>query len=339
MLHCIQHLSHKSPTHHYWGQYDLNAVMLKKASWAAFALSSILDNTVSAATINKLFNQLIEPILLYGSEQWLPYIHPRKVDHVGLTKTYTCLSTQLSTEKVWKNMTYSHYSIHSTTPILGVRAEMEMYPTYIPAVIQLTKYMANLVEDNSNPIIQKAVITHKTMGSKSKYSWWSNAWRLLSEFHITEATISSNNTKHLKDELQGAYRRWWIEFMAVPTNMPKLSTFRQFHPSFHVAPYLNQAPPPHLRAQAICFCCSNHRLDIELGRHSQTPRNLRTCRFCKSGSIGDAYHAFQYTKFLDLQVHYDIHIASRPQFHTAMQSFQLNTQRYITALMFHIKYQ
>ena len=79
-------------------KYDLNSVMLKKASRAAFALSSMLDNTVSATTINKLFNQLIEPILLYGSEQWLPYIHPRKVDQVGPTKTYAALNTQLSTE-------------------------------------------------------------------------------------------------------------------------------------------------------------------------------------------------------------------------------------------------
>ena len=177
--------------------------------------------------------------------------------------------------------------------------------------------MAYLVEDNSNPIVQKAVITHKAMASRSKYSWWSNGWRLLSEFHITEATILSNNTKHLKDELQGEYRRWWVKFMAVPTNMTKLHTFRQFHPS------LSQPRPPYLRAQALCFRCSNHRLDIELGRHSQTSRDLRTCRFCKSGSIGDEYHAIQCTKFLDLQVHYDIHITSRSQFNTVMQTFQL----------------
>ena len=259
--------------------------MLKKASRAAFALSSMLDNTAST-TINKLFNQLIEPILLYRAEQWLPYIHPRSVDQVGLTETYAALNTQLSTEQVWKNMTYSHYSIHSTTLILGVRAELGMFPTYIPATIRLTKYLAYLIE-SSNPIIQKAVIIQKTMTSKSKFTWWSNAWRLVSDFHITETTVSSHNTKHLKDELQGAYRRWWVEFMAVPTNMPKLRTFRQFHPSpFHTAPYLNQGPP-YLRAQALHFRCSNHRLDIELGRHSHTPLALRTCLFCKSGSIGD----------------------------------------------------
>ena len=107
-------------------KYDLNMVMLKKATRAAFALSSMLDNTASAQTIAKLFNQLIEPILLYGAEQWLTYIHPRKVEQVGSTKTFAYLNTQLSTEQVWKGMTYSHYSLYTTTTVLGVRADLGM---------------------------------------------------------------------------------------------------------------------------------------------------------------------------------------------------------------------
>ena len=79
--------------------YMCNSFMLKKASRAAFALSSMLDNTVSATTINKLFDQLVEPILLYGVEQWMPYIHPRKVAQVGMTATFAAPNTQLSMEK------------------------------------------------------------------------------------------------------------------------------------------------------------------------------------------------------------------------------------------------
>ena len=233
-------------------------------------------------------------------------------------------------------MAYSHYSLHTTTPVLGVRTEMGMYPTYIPATIRLTKYLAYLLE-SPNPIIQKAVLLQRAMASRSKFSWWSNAWRLVADFDITEATISANNTRSLKDDLQGAYCRWWLKFMAFPTNMPKLRTFWKFHPSFYTAPYLNKGPP-YLRAQALRFRCSNHRLDVELGRHSHIPLELRTCRFCDSGNIGDEYHAFQCDKFLDLQVHYGIHITSRPQFHSEMQSFQINTQRYITALMSRIKH-
>ena len=57
---------------------DLNSTMLSKSTRAAYGLRNMLDNTASATTITHLFSQLIEPILLYGAEQWLPYYHPAK---------------------------------------------------------------------------------------------------------------------------------------------------------------------------------------------------------------------------------------------------------------------
>ena len=224
MLHRIQHLPNKSSKHHYRGKSPplrrksrLPGAMLiriqirpqfcnaQKASRAAFALSSMLDNAVSASTINKLFNQLIEPIL--------PYIHPRKVDQVRPTKNYASLNTQLSMEQVWKGMIYTHYSLHSTTPILGVRADLGMFPTYIPAIMRLAKYMAYLVEDNSNTLVQKAVITHKAMASKSKYSWWSNTWRLLSGFHIIlqqyPPTIQNTSKENSRGSTAGGGLCFW----------------------------------------------------------------------------------------------------------------------------------
>ena len=87
---------------------DLNSVMFRKASKAAFALSSMLSPTTSATLINKLFSQLIEPILLYAAEQWIPYVHPRKVDKIGITPTFASPTSQLNTEDIWKRMVYSH---------------------------------------------------------------------------------------------------------------------------------------------------------------------------------------------------------------------------------------
>ena len=88
---------------------DLSSVILRKASKAAFALSSVLTSTTSATLINKLFSQLIEPILLYAAEQWIPYVHPRKEDKIGITPTFTPSTSQLNTEDIWKRMVYSHY--------------------------------------------------------------------------------------------------------------------------------------------------------------------------------------------------------------------------------------
>ena len=86
----------------------------------------MLDNTASTKTINQLFSQLIEPILLYGAEQWLPYIHPRKIHQLGPKGTFTTPTTQLPTEQVWKDLIYAHYSLHTSTPVLAVRRPMSL---------------------------------------------------------------------------------------------------------------------------------------------------------------------------------------------------------------------
>ena len=151
----------------------------------------------------------------------------------GPTQTFAYLNTQLNTEQVWKGMTYSHYSLHTSTP---VRAELGAFPSYIPGIIHPTKYMAYQTT-NAHPLLAKAVITQKAITSKPQLVWWSNAWRILDHCKLTESTLPSHTTSNLKDELQGEYRRWWLEFLVVPTNMPKLTTFRLFHPSFHMASY------------------------------------------------------------------------------------------------------
>ena len=51
--------------------------------------TNTLSTMVSPTTlINKLFSQLIEPILLYAAEQWILYVHPRKVDKLGTMPIY-----------------------------------------------------------------------------------------------------------------------------------------------------------------------------------------------------------------------------------------------------------
>ena len=63
-----------------------------------------------------------------------------------------------------------------------------------------------------------------------------------------------------------------------PSNSPKLDSVRLFH----TANYLNQGPH-YLRPQALRFRCSNHRLDIELGRHpSMSQPNLNLFPSCSS---------------------------------------------------------
>ena len=75
----------------------------------------------------------------------------------------------------------------------------------------------------------------------------------------------------------------------------------------------------------------------ELGRHTGVPRSDRKYRFCSSDALGDEFHAFKCTAFLDPQVFCDINVSSKPQFVTMMTDFPIAAQRYITLLMSSIK--
>ena len=315
---------------------EQNSVMLQKASRATYALRSMLDNTVAAKVVNKLYDQLIEPILLYAVEQWLPYIHPRMVDKSGPIETFASPSSQLSTEDTWKKFIYPHYNLHASTPIFAVRAELGQYPTFVAGISRLASYMSYISQDTAPPLIRKAVYTQKVMASQSKYNWWSNSWRILNHFKVQESDPTDPPPCVLKEEIRSQYRCWWLRKFANPDHSPKLRTFRLFKTSFGTSAYLD-CGPYYLRPALLRFGCSNHRLDIELGRHNNVPRQDRSCRFCKTPSIGDEFHAFKCVAFMDLQVLCGVNVQSFPQFIAAMQSFEIRTQRYISLVMSRIR--
>ena len=180
-----------------------------------------------------------------------PTTTPRKVHQHGPKGTFTTPPTQLPTDQVWKDLIYAHYSLHSSTATLAVRAELGAFPTYIRGICRVSNYLAYLCDPTCPPLVAKAVIVKKTLAQSNKFSWWNNAWRLLQPYNISETTISPNSTP-LKNDLQSEYRRWWIENLLPPSHSPKLDTFCLFHPSFHTAPYLNHGPH-YLRPQALCF--------------------------------------------------------------------------------------
>ena len=158
---------------------EQNSVMLQKASWASYS-------TVAAKVVNKLYEQLIEPILLYAVEQWLPYIHPRMVDKSGPVETCASPSSQLSTEDTLKKFIYPHYNLNASTPVLAVRAELGQYPTFVSGISCLASYMSYISQDTAPPLIRKAVYAQRVMATKSKYNW-SNFWRIFNHFKVQES--------------------------------------------------------------------------------------------------------------------------------------------------------
>ena len=125
---------------------------------------------------------------------------------------------------------YAHYFRHTSTPTLVVRAELGAYPTYIPGIARLANYMSYLCSPDVPPLVSKAILVHKAIALTSKFAWWNNVWRILNHVTVTPDTIH-----HPPRQNSVA--------LIVSGGSPKLSTFRQFHPSFHQAPFPQHRPP------------------------------------------------------------------------------------------------
>ena len=144
------------------------------------------------------------------------------------------------------------------------------YPTFVSGIFRLASYMSYISQDTAPPLIRKAVYAQRVMATKSKYNWWSNSWLILNNFKVQESDPTDPPPCVLKEEIRSQYRCWWLRKFANPDHSPKLRTFRLFKTSFGTSPYLDFGPY-YLRPALLRFRCSNHRLDIELGRHTNVP--------------------------------------------------------------------
>ena len=90
----------------------------------------------------KLYDQLVSPIHLYGSEIWMAYTCPRAIMN-GITQTLVKSQNTLSADKT--RLTYMKYSLrmHRTAPSCAIIGEMGLFPLYINAIPGAALALAN----------------------------------------------------------------------------------------------------------------------------------------------------------------------------------------------------
>ena len=116
-----------------------------------------------------LFDHLIKPILLYGSEIWSPidltyrsakgplnrkasFIHDLRKDLPYITK-YMDLDDP--TEKLHLKFCKTTLGVHTKASNLAVYAELGRYPLFIDQLIQSIKYLDYIENETENEFLKK----------------------------------------------------------------------------------------------------------------------------------------------------------------------------------------
>ena len=268
-----------------YGNFNLARQELKKASLKAlFKLRKEMGNHFSEnikLTI-KLFDALISPILMYGSEIW-------GIDCNGKLDTDP---EELVQNKFLKWL----LGVNKYCNNNACRAETGRFPLRIKAQCRTFKFWLTLAiheENNRYKLSQVAYNDIKWIKDKALWSqkiknslYHIGLGNLWEKAHFSDVNIVSIIRQRLEDiELQ----RWFSEMnndkRKDPNQSNKMRTYRKVKTidNYRCEDYLHQVTNIRHRTTMTKLRLSNHRLAIETGRYMRPYKkpNERMCPLCK----------------------------------------------------------
>ena len=237
-----------------------------KAYWCFKKKMGIGFNTHPQETLY-LFDTLVKPILLYGSDFWgclpLPKNNPIENLHLMFCKHLL--------------------GVHKATTTNGVLLELGRVPLVLFAQKAAVKNWERIRKSKCNPLLDlsyKCAITDNVGGC----FWLLNIQKTLERNGLLNFFLNqymdkpSFINKRLFRVLSDQFHQNAFECIGYENS--KLRTYAIFKTEVGIEKYLTHIKNFNYRNQVTKLRLSNHSLRIETGRRNKIPRELRFCPFC-----------------------------------------------------------
>lgn len=255
-----------------------------QASKAIFILKKRIHKfgVLSPQLVFKMFDTMILPIMMYGSEIW--GFHPCKqldIVHNKFCKFYLGLG--------------------QSTPNIAVLGELGRYPLSTLRHIRIIKFWVKVLELNNNRYTKKCYKLLYDLDQVDRKSWVSEVKQLLIAHGMQEAWF--NQGVGNKDEFIGVFKKRTKRYAIQLWNdqletSNRLKTYGEIKDRFCTERYLSIINVFKYRKALAQLRCSAHTLRIEVGRHSNINKQNRLCPLCDEGVIEDEYHFVMECPFL-----------------------------------------
>ena len=223
----------------------------------------------------KLFDSMVAPILLYGSEVW------------GFGNNRAIESLFLQFYKIILNMKKS-------TPDLVLLGELGRFPSDIFIKCRMIGFWKRILSGKKDKIshllysLLYKLHEHNIFHSK----WVISIKNILNDCGMSEFWLSQSVPRQLalsrlvKCRLMDQFKQNWCMNIF---ELPKALNYRIYKVSHNFENYLTCLPADLRRAYSH-FRCMNHKLPIEKGRFWGVSRDDRICDLCNMGNLGDEFH-------------------------------------------------
>uniref|UniRef100_A0A8C5MQ68 ribonuclease H n=1 Tax=Leptobrachium leishanense TaxID=445787 RepID=A0A8C5MQ68_9ANUR len=259
----------------------------------------------------KIFDSVIAPILLYGTEVWGPITYPDQ-------PKWDTSPTEIFHLEFCKHL----LQVHQSTSNNACRAELGRLPLLLAVQKRALSYWDHLNISSLNSYHHKALLANKDHPKPCGLQ------QLISTL-IIQSPHECNLTKYqikalINDSRENDIREWRHDI----ANSQKLTIYQSLQREYKLAPYLEVLQDPKDRQILSRYRLSAHSLEIESGRHRQTykPRENRLCQHCDQGALEDEVHfLLQFPKYSALkETHFQRLSALIPDFTSIEETRKLH---------------
>ena len=209
---------------------------------ALFKLKGLLHGTgMRPNTCLKLFDQLIKPICLYGSEIW-GVEFCRSADP---EKIYTYFE-KLPCEKLNMSMCRFILGLHKKSQISATRGELGRYPLGIDAIANVMSYCDYLQMKDKDSLLSSALSSLSQLdGLPVNPKSWVHKCSLAREYIESGTTTESKNRKAMKRIMESQYNSHWLKRIRQES---KMRTYANVKYTFRREDYLEIRNEVHRKA-------------------------------------------------------------------------------------------
>ena len=227
------------------------------------------------STAMNLFDKMITPILLYGSEIW-GYEYSHVIEQVQLEYCKKILG------------------VRGNTINCAALGECGRRPLAVHYMSKCVKYWLKLIQMPVNRYPHVCYNMLRSYDDSGKISWATHVKMLLYKYGFGHVWLSQGVgdeimfLKNFKQRLSDCFAQDWHHDI---TASHKLNYYANFKYTLEPERYLHILQ---VRKHLIAFAklrCASHNLAIEKGRHDNIPKEERLCTFCDFNVLEDEFHA------------------------------------------------
>lgn len=265
-------------------------VLSNKARKTLGHIRSLISNctNIPLSLLDKLFDSLVKPVLLYGSEIWGPELlsYKSEFDTSDIEQTHLKFCKQI-------------LNIPSYTANMKVRAELGRYPLSVDIKKQIASYYLRLKYNITNSTLKVAFqysVCHSTpfQNIYEQMVELQNPLKNVGKPPSTKQEIKSIIKKTEKDIKKSYAQGYFNTLLDESSNNTDKISYGNMKKEYVMEKYLKVVNKPSHRVAISKFRLNAHRLRINLGCYENKggpiPVEQRTCLYCKNNTIENEKH-------------------------------------------------